>query len=75
MVKPGQSRERQKQQECLEQATMRDGWNRGTHLDLNKLLSNSPYNTFLTFGNDGAGLEKSENQEPEGAMNKDVALR
>ena len=66
-------RERQEQQEHLEQARMREPGNRGTHFELDKLLSNSPYNPLPTSGNDDEGLEKSGNQEPEGALDEAVA--
>jgi len=54
---------------------MREAGNRGTQLGLDKHLSNSAYNTLLTSGNDGEGLQNKGNQVPEGASNGDVAPR
>ncbi len=54
---------------------MREAGNRGTQLGLDKLLSNSAYNTLLTSSNDGEGLQNKGNQVPEGASNGDIAPR
>jgi len=66
---------RREQKERLDQASMREAGNRGTQIGLNKLLSNSLYNTPLTSGNNDEGLQNKGNQEPEGALNKALAPR
>ena len=66
-------RERQEEQERSNQARIREGGNRGTQLDLDKLLTHSQDNTLLISSDNGKGLREKENQEPEDASNQDVA--
>lgn len=68
-------RERQEEQERLNQGRMREAGNRGTHLGLDKLLTNLPLDTIPTSGHDGEGFQDKGNQEPEGASNEDIAPR
>ena len=66
-------REWQEQQERSNQARIREAGNRGTQLDLGKLLAHSQDNTPLISSENGRGLREKENQEPEDASNHDIS--
>ncbi len=66
-------RERQEEQERSNQARIREAGNRGTQLDLGKLLTHSEDNTLLISSDNGKGLREKENQEPEDASNQHIA--
>ena len=66
-------RERQEEQERSNQARIREAGNRGTQLDLGKLLTHSQDNTLLISSDNGKGLREKENQEPEDASNQHIA--
>lgn len=53
--------EREDKLERLDQARIRGAGNRSTQLGLDKLLTNSPYNTLLTSGHNGEGFQNEEN--------------
>ena len=66
-------RERQEEQERSNQTRIREAGNRGTQLDLGKLLTHSQDNTLLISSDNGKGLREKENREPEDTSNQDIA--
>ena len=66
-------RKRQEEQERSNQTRIREAGNRGTQLDLGKLLTHSQDNTLLISSDNGKGLREKENREPEDTSNQDIA--